>query len=94
MDAETARSEMTARLAQLLEREERIDAHLHERDREVPQDWPELAKYRENDEVVAELDDLTRQEVRSIQAALARIEQGTWGTCTACKASFRRPTRK
>jgi RNA polymerase-binding protein DksA len=40
-----------------------------------------------NDEMIA-LDERSRQQVQEIQAALARIEEGTYGECTRCGASI------
>lgn len=38
-----------------------------------------------NDEMIA-MDERSRQQVQEIQAALARIEEGTYGECTRCGA--------
>ncbi len=79
------RAALEKALHELLDRAKRIDSHQHERDREVPKDWDELAQYRENDEVVDQLDDMTRAEIRRIEAALQRMDQGTWGICSRCE---------
>lgn len=91
---ETMRQELLQRLAELRQRAERIDAHAREEDREVPKDWEDLAQYRENDEVVAQLDDLTRDEVARIQATLQRMDAGAWGTCSACGEPIEEPRLK
>ena len=83
-DQAAVRSDLERRLEELLARSERIDAHQHETGREVPKDWEELAQYRENDEVVEALDDMSRNEILRIRAALQRMDAGTWGTCTRC----------
>jgi RNA polymerase-binding transcription factor DksA len=81
---EAIRAELETRLAELLARSEAIDAHQHERGRDVPKDWEDLAQYRENDEVVAALDDLTRDEIARLRATLGRLDAGTWGVCARC----------
>lgn len=83
--AADARIELERRLGELKDRAGRIDAHQHERDRDVPKDWDDLAQYRENDEVVDRLDDMTREEIGRIEGALQRIASGTWGTCGGCR---------
>lgn len=80
----SVRSELEQRLRDLSDRAARIDAHQHERDRDVPQDWDDLAQYRENDEVVDRLDDMTRDEIARIRGALQRMDAGTWGACARC----------
>ena len=47
-------------------------------------DSAEQAQERENDEVVDAIGNETAQSIRIIQAALERIEQGTYGSCESC----------
>ncbi len=47
-------------------------------------DSAEQAQERENDEVVDAIGNETAQSIRDIQAALNRIEDGTYGQCEAC----------
>ncbi len=47
-------------------------------------DSAEQAQERENDEVVDAIGNETAQSIRDIQAALTRIEDGTYGQCEAC----------
>ena len=47
-------------------------------------DSEEQAIGRENDEVLEGLDDSSRKEVALLQAALARIDAGTYGRCLTC----------
>lgn len=51
-------------------------------------DSSEQAQSIQNDEVVDQLDDLERAELTKIDAALQRIEAGTYGTCTECGESI------
>ena len=47
-------------------------------------DSSERAQERENDEVVDAIGNETTISIRAIQAALERIENGTYGTCDGC----------
>ena len=47
-------------------------------------DSAEQAQERENDEVVDAIGNETAQSIRILQAALARIEDGTYGLCESC----------
>ncbi len=47
-------------------------------------DFAEQAQERENDEVVDAIGNETRHSIRLIQAALERIENGSYDTCDAC----------
>ena len=53
--------------------------------REVAEpDSEERAASRENDEVLEYLDSTGREELKQLQAAIARIDGGTYGVCTQC----------
>jgi DnaK suppressor protein len=47
-------------------------------------DSEENAVFRENDEVVEGLNELTIHDIHEIRLALDRIEHGTYGVCTSC----------
>ena len=75
---------LTARLAQL---ERRL--HTMESDRQcaintLDPDWAEQAAMRQNDAVLGQLTAEVRQQMAAIQAALARLEVGTYGKCRTC----------
>jgi RNA polymerase-binding transcription factor DksA len=44
-------------------------------------DWEEMATEREGDEVLESMGIGAQQEIRAIQAALQRIEDGSYGIC-------------
>ena len=69
------------RLAELSERLEGIEDDLEE---PADPDIEERATEREGDEVLESLGQAGLVEVRLIQAALARIKDGTFGVCAAC----------
>lgn len=76
---------------QLLELKKRIETriektqqHIRHVDGPVEQDFEEQIVSRKNDDVIYNLDDLARSELRQINAALRRIDQGLYGICTHC----------
>lgn len=75
------KQELETRLAVLQARLGSIDAELEGHD---TKDWDDLALEREADEVLEGLGLSGQQEIRMINAALARIEGGEFGTCTKC----------
>ncbi|WP_299873093.1 TraR/DksA C4-type zinc finger protein [uncultured Cocleimonas sp.] len=48
-------------------------------------DSSEQAVERENDEVVDQLENDTREELEQVQHAIKRIENGTYGICAKCE---------
>ena len=75
------KQELEARLATLQARLGSIDAELEGHD---TKDWDDLALEREADEVLEGLGLSGQQEIRMINAALARLEAGEFGICTKC----------
>lgn len=75
------RVEMQARLADLTTRLQQIEAEL---ETHSDRDWEEMAAAREADEVLEGMGVSGQQEIRMIQAALARMDAGEYGVCTKC----------
>ncbi|SDY78130.1 transcriptional regulator, TraR/DksA family [Jannaschia faecimaris] len=50
----------------------------------TPKDWDDAASERQGDEVLQSLGLHDRTEIRAIDAALKRIEDGSYGTCAKC----------
>lgn len=60
-------------------------AHIeHDLDETPPKDWEDRASERQGDEVLEALGAHDLTELRRIDAALARIEEGTYGECMKC----------
>lgn len=78
---EMRKAQLEQRLAELNRRLRRIDEEL---DQPVSEDFSEQAVEREGEEVLEDLGAAGLQEIRMIEAALDRIEQGTYGTCVSC----------
>ncbi len=81
MEKEAIKAELEQRLAEMQQRLSSIK-------RDVTQshsgDSAEQAQERENDEVVDAIGNETAQSIRDLQAALARIEDGSYGVCAGC----------
>ncbi|WP_341712906.1 TraR/DksA family transcriptional regulator [Erythrobacter sp.] len=69
------------RLADLLERAEAVEDDLRH---PLEADSSEQAIDLADDEALAGVDDVLRQEIGQIRAALLRIENGSYGTCSSC----------
>jgi RNA polymerase-binding transcription factor DksA len=81
MNADDARKRLQTRLAELDHRLVDIE---HDLDEARPADWEEAASDREGDEMLEELGTVGLQEVKMIQAALKRLDAGTYGVCVNC----------
>lgn len=79
----TRKGALLARLAQLQGRLAGIEAELDGHD---SKDWEDLATEREADEVLERLGQGGQAEIRRIEAALARLARGEYGTCVKCGA--------
>ena len=72
---------LRARLAELTGRAETIEDELrHELDPDSVEQAADLA----DDEALAAIDEVLRQEAADIRGALLRIANGTYGTCAVC----------
>ncbi len=84
----TQHSNIEIRRQQLTDRLAQLNARLHEIDDELEShntpDWDDLAIEREGDEVLQRMGTAGQTEIRKIQAALARMDAGTYGVCVKC----------
>jgi RNA polymerase-binding transcription factor DksA len=78
---ETRRRQLSDRMRELNARLVKIDAEL---DQPHSAMFAEAAIEREADEVLEDLGAAGLQEIRMIEAALARIERGDYGVCVVC----------
>ena len=80
--------DFTRQKTSLLERREALTTHLnaveHALDETPSKDWEDRASERQGDEVLEVLGLKEMAELRRIDAALARIEAGSYGTCQSC----------
>jgi len=75
------KAELEARRDFLQRRIAGIGAELDSHD---AKDWEEMATEREGDEVLEDLGQSAQTELRMIEAALVRIEEGEYGYCVTC----------
>lgn len=75
------REELLTRKAQLTDRMRHISGEFGEHD---AKDWAEMATEREADEVLEDLGAAAQNELRMIEAALARMGEGEYGYCVTC----------
>lgn len=84
MDLNTIRAALHATRSELLDRVRRLDKDVHHREEPLPADFAEQATALENQEVLEALDEDARVELRQINRALQRLEQGVYGECASC----------
>lgn len=77
----TRKAQLEARLADLTARLATIGTEL---DTHNSKDWEELATEREGDEVLENIGNSGKQEIRMIEAALKRIAEDEYGFCATC----------
>jgi RNA polymerase-binding transcription factor DksA len=78
---EARKAQLEARLGELTARLQRIENELEQ---PVSDSFAEQAVEREEEEVLEDLGAAGVQEIRMIEAALDRIDQGTYGICVVC----------
>jgi len=80
-DYKSVAAALKARIKELTNRAEVIEDDLrHPLDADSSEQAVDLA----DDEVLIGVDDVVRQEILQARAALKRIENGTYGTCSSC----------
>lgn len=84
MNPEQVKDRLLAMKRDLADRVERTHKHIHERDQRVSANFAEQSVEMENQELVMSLDADGRAELKAIQAALDRLEEGTYGECIEC----------
>lgn len=89
LDLDAVRSHLIAEFRSVLHRQDKIEAHLQNEDREMPSDWSEMAQLVENDEVLEALEESGRERLNSLRMAMQRLEQGKYSECSACAEEIR-----
>ena len=80
-DLKSVKAGLEAKRAELEARAARIEADLSE---PHSADFAEQATEREDDDALEGQDALLGREIVAVKAALARIEDGSYGECTRC----------
>lgn len=78
------RAKLEARMSELTKRDAALNRHLRGQDGRNDADFSDRVAYTEMDEVLEQLDDSARDEMRAIHVALQRIDAGDYGVCEAC----------
>lgn len=78
------RNALEAREREILSRIQNIDKDKKRTKGPLSADSEEQVVELENNEVLDSIDDITRRELDDIRAALAKIEDGSYGICTSC----------
>jgi len=84
MNTETVRKQLLELRDNYIQRIKAIDDDVHHKSEPVEKDFAEQATQRENDDVLISLDDEAKQTIIHIDRALLRLENGSYGICTAC----------
>ena len=75
------KAELLGRQAYLMGRLSGIESEF---DTHQAKDFEDMATEREGDEVLADLGQAGRNELRMIEAALRRVDEGEYGYCVVC----------
>jgi DnaK suppressor protein len=81
MDLEQVKALLEGKLSKLGARVSKIETDLR---KPGSPDWTERATEKENEEVLERLNESERSEIKEIQTALHRIEEGTYTACAQC----------
>lgn len=84
MDTASQKQRLIQRREELLGRVERTHKHIHEREERISANFSEQSVEMESQQLIMSLDADGRNELRAINAALERIEKGTYGECSRC----------
>ncbi|MCC5886181.1 MAG: TraR/DksA family transcriptional regulator [Gammaproteobacteria bacterium] len=84
LDLDAIREALHATRSELLDRVRRLDKDVHHREEPLPADFAEQATALENQEVLEALDEDARVELRQIDRALKRLDEGVYGECASC----------
>jgi RNA polymerase-binding transcription factor DksA len=76
------------RAAALRRRASGVSHHLRGEDGRQEADFGDRAAFTQADEVLEQLDEEGRAELAAIEAALQRLAEGTYGTCSTCGAEI------
>ncbi len=85
MNLDATEQRLRSQLSRLLRRSSAVTSDLRA---EHDDDWVERASELENDDVLEQLDDLTRNEVQQVRQALRRIQGGQYGRCVVCHSAI------
>lgn len=88
MNLEEVRERLLAAKAELEARVERTHKHTFQKDEPVSANFNEQIKQTENDQLVRALEQEGLEELRQINKALQRLDDGDYQTCANCGESI------
>lgn len=83
-DLSTIAASLRVRRAELLQRVNVLEMAVRHDQEALDDDFAEQAVQRQNDEVLSALDENCVAELRRINEALRRLDEGHFGICVAC----------
>jgi DnaK suppressor protein len=86
LNLDQIRSDLASRLAELIDRRDRVARHTRHRDEPLPPDFADQAVELGNAGTLVALDAELNREIRQIEQALRRIDEGSYGSCARCGA--------
>jgi RNA polymerase-binding transcription factor DksA len=84
VDTEAVRASLLKRREELQTRASRASADLRHESDPLSADFAEQVTQRETDDVLGAISESAQQELRLLQAALRRLEEGHYTTCAVC----------
>ena len=84
LDLDAIKASLEQRKREAQDKLEKTKASLQRRNKPLDKDFAEQSVERENDEVLEQLAQSSRQEILQINRALARIEEGEYASCSNC----------
>ena len=82
------RSELEAELGELRERTARIARRKANATRDDDANWHEHAVQHQDDDVLEEIDERSRERIAAIERALDRMRSGHWLRCGSCGSAI------
>lgn len=86
IDLVALRTRLQSRRAELRHRQARVERDRGHTEEPLEADFAEQAVQRQNDAVLEGIDEAALSEIAEIDAALARIDEGHYGSCSRCRA--------
>lgn len=85
---ENTRKKLLALREEVVGRINKIDRDVHHEDGPLSADFAEQATERENEEVLNALGEAAKQELKEINSALLRMDEGEYEICEECGAEI------
>lgn len=94
LDKNAVRTQLLALKKEAEEKLEKTQGHIRHATGPVSKSFDEQASERSNDDVVYNLDELTRSELIEIETALEKIDKNEYGLCNKCGSEIEKERLK